>query len=124
MPAWQHQCCWLSPVGVLNTARTTAVCPEEKHLATHLQNTHPPARKKWGCFEAFLEKPQNLQPTLGWHSPAFPAQPSPVPAPIADTQTSLPGMSGSSEGQWVPDKQCLGVDQRLRLPAAASASPP
>lgn len=53
MPAWQHLWCWLSLTGMLNSTQTVAACPGEKHLATHLQTSHPPARKQQGVLKLF-----------------------------------------------------------------------
>lgn len=58
-----------------------------------LQNSLPPARQQRGVLKHFLEKPQSSQPTVGWCSPASPStapEPSPVPAPITDTQSLRP----------------------------------
>lgn len=112
------------------------LCPDQVCVArgetpayTPSKQPHP-CQASAGCFEAFLEKTESLQPTLGRLSLRPPAQlPCPrCPHPTSAcshhgrTDPSFPRMSGSgssSEGQWhppwhmgVPDKQCPGVDQR------------
>lgn len=79
VPAWQHhgnaEHCL--DYGCVSRGETSGYTPSK----------HPPScQAAVGCFEAFLENPQSLQPTLGWHSPA-----SPCAAPITDTQTLTPG---------------------------------
>lgn len=128
--AWQHQCCWPSPTGMLNAARTTAVCPGEKHLTfknSHIPSKQPPSCLAAArCFEAFLEKIQSFQPTLGGCSPAspgtalVPALPSPVSAPIRpftpgeewQRQQRQRGAMAPATHMGIPDKQFPGVDQR------------
>lgn len=111
--AWQHQCCWPSPMGMLNTARTTAACPGEKHLT--FKNSHTPSKQPPSClaaagrFEAFLEKTQSFQPTLGGCSPACPGTAlTSVCSHQGATDPSLLGRNGSgssgSEGQWHPPR--------------------
>lgn len=139
--AWQHQCCWPSPMGMLNTARTTAACPGEKRLT--FKNSHTPSKQPpsclaaAGCFEAFLEKAQSFQPTLGCCSPAslgtalVPALPSAVSAPIRDPQTlhSWGGMaaaaaaargSGTLHGTWRSPISSSRVRTRDKAPSGST----
>lgn len=102
--AWQHQRCWPSPAGTLNTACTTAACPGEKHLT--LKNSHTPPKQPpsclaaAGCFEAFLEKTPSFQPTLGGCSPACPGTALTSACSLqGPTDPSLQGRNGSASSE-------------------------
>lgn len=109
-------------------------CVSRGETPGYTPSKHPPScPAAAGCFEASLEKPQSLQPTAGWHSPAsprtapVPALPSPVPAPITGTQT-LPSRgcraaaargSGTHHGTWGTPISRAGCGAEIKTPSGS-----